>query len=230
MNTILFNPEDDIILSSSYEHGENTVPSVTQVLKHINEDYIAYWANSLGFKGIGYKKELNRYATEGTLVHNEIEEFLTNGPVMTDPVDKTIGFMSFVKWFSDRGYNSNNIIEPVMLEESFVGKYFCGTIDAVLKIGDKFHIVDYKTSSNIGYKYLMQLSAYHYLLNSIGITIHSLTILQLDKYEPRYTEYTIDIKDNVFLIKSLFNGFIQTLNSYNYINQFKNLDISKFKI
>lgn len=226
---MVFNYEDDIVIDLSYEHGENKVPSVTQVLKHINEDYIAQWANSLGFKGIGYRKELNKYAVEGTKVHNEIEEFLTDGLCMTDPVDKTMGFMSFIKWFNEKGYESNILIEPIILEKSLVGKYFCGTIDAVMNIGNEVHIVDYKTSSKIGYKYLMQLAAYKYLLKFIGIEVDKLTILQLNKYEAKYTQYTIDVKENSESIDLLFNGFIYTLNSFNYINSIKEIDVSAFK-
>lgn len=227
---MLFNQYEDTVIESTYEHGSNQVPSVTQILKHINEDYIAHWANSLGFKGLGYRKELNKYAIEGTKVHNEIEEFLTNGLCMTDPVGKTMGFMSFIRWYKEKGYDSNILIEPLLLEKSYVGKYFCGTIDAVMNIDGNIHIVDYKTSSTIGYKYFMQLSAYKYLLSKVGIEVDKLTILQLDKYDIKYTEYTIDTKENSDLIDLLFSGFIYTLDSYNYINKFRDLDISSFKI
>ena len=218
----------DEVKIGTYEHGENKVPSVTQVLSHINEAYIAQWANSLGFKGIGYRRELNRYAVEGTRVHNEIEHFLTEDLCMTDPVDKTMGFMSFIQWFNDMGYERNTLIEPIMLEKSLIGKHFCGTIDAVMKIGNEVHIVDYKTSSNIGYKYFMQLSAYKYLLEEIGINVDKLTVLQLNKFESKYTQYTIDIKQNEELVEALFNAFIETLNSFYYINLFRDMKTSDF--
>ena len=221
---------NDEVRIGTYEHGENKVPSVTQVLSHINEDYIAQWANSLGFKGIGYRRELNRYAVEGTRVHSEIEHFLTNDLCMTDPVDKTMGFMSFIQWFNDMGYERNILIEPIMLEKSLIGKYFCGTIDAVMRIGNEVHIVDYKTSSNIGYKYFMQLSAYRYLLEEIDIHVDKLTVLQLNKYESKYKQYTIDIKQNEELVDSLFNGFINTLNSFNSIRVFREIKISDFGV
>lgn len=221
---------NDEVKIGTYEHGENKVPSVTQVLSHINEDYIAQWANSLGFKGIGYRRELNRYAVEGTKVHNEIEHFLTNDLCMTDPVDKTMGFMSFIQWFNDMGYERNILIEPIMLEKSLIGEYFCGTIDAVMRIGNEVHIVDYKTSSNIGYKYFMQLSAYRYLLEEIGIHVDKLTVLQLNKYESKYKQYTIDIKENEELVDNLFNGFINTLNSFNSIKVLREIKSSEFGV
>lgn len=221
---------NDEVRIGTYEHGENKVPSVTQVLSHINEDYIAQWANSLGFKGIGYRRELNRYAVEGTRVHSEIEHFLTEDLCMTDPVDKTMGFMSFIQWFNDMGYERNTLIEPIMLEKSLIGKHFCGTIDAVMRIGNEVHIVDYKTSSNIGYKYFMQLSAYRYLLEEIGIHVDKLTVLQLNKYESKYKQYTIDIKQNEGLVDSLFNGFINTLNSFNSIKLLREIKSSEFGV
>lgn len=221
---------NDEVKIGTYEHGENKVPSVTQVLSHINEDYIAQWANSLGFKGIGYRRELNRYAVEGTRVHSEIEHFLTEDLCMTDPVDKTMGFMSFIQWFNDMGYERNILIEPIMLEKSLIGKYFCGTIDAVMRIGNEVHIVDYKTSSNIGYKYFMQLSAYRYLLEEIGIHVDKLTVLQLNKYESKYKQYTIDIKQNEGLVESMFEAFLDTLNSFKSVKVFREIKISDFGV
>lgn len=221
---------NDEVRIGTYEHGENKVPSVTQVLSHINEDYIAQWANSLGFKGIGYRRELNRYAVEGTRVHSEIEHFLTEDLCMTDPVDKTMGFMSFIQWFNDMGYERNILIEPIMLEKSLIGEYFCGTIDAVMRIGNEVHIVDYKTSSNIGYKYFMQLSAYRYLLEEIGIHVDKLTVLQLNKYESKYKQYTIDIKQNEGLVESMFEAFLDTLNSFNSIRLLREIKPSEFGV
>lgn len=226
----MINLDLDEVYIGTYEHGENKVPSVTQVLKHINEDYIAQWANSLGFKGLGYRRELNKYAVEGTKVHSEIEDFLTDGLCMTDPVDKTMGFMSFIQWFNDTGYINDTLIEPIMLEQSLIGKYFCGTIDAVMKIGNEVHIVDYKTSSSIGYKYFIQLSAYRYLLSKIGINVDKLTVLQLNKYDVKYKQYTIDIKSNIDLVDSLFAGFINTLGSLNIINELRQLKVSDFGV
>ena len=226
----MINLDLDEVYIGTYEHGENKVPSVTQVLKHINEDYIAQWANSLGFKGLGYRRELNKYAVEGTKVHSEIEHFLTDGLCMTDPVDKTMGFMSFIQWFNDTGYINDTLIEPIMLEQSLIGKYFCGTIDAVMKIGNEIHIVDYKTSSTIGYKYFIQLSAYRYLLSKIGINVDKLTVLQLNKYDVKYKQYTIDIKSNIDLVDSLFAGFINTLGSLNNINELRQLKVSDFGV
>ena len=226
----MINLDLDEVYIGTYEHGENKVPSVTQVLKHINEDYIAQWANSLGFKGLGYRRELNKYAVEGTKVHSEIEDFLTDGLCMTDPVDKTMGFMSFIQWFNDTGYINDTLIEPIILEKSLIGKYFCGTIDAVMKIGNEIHIVDYKTSSTIGYKYFIQLSAYRYLLSKIGINVDKLTVLQLNKYDVKYKQYTIDIKSNIGLVDSLFTGFISTLDSLNIINELRQLKVSDFGV
>lgn len=226
---VYFNINDDIIETGSYEHGSNKVPSVTQVLHHIHEDYIANWANSLGFKGIGYRKELNRYAVEGTRVHNEIEDFLRGGSPMISGDNISMGFASFIKWFLDSGVKSGKMIVPLMLEQSFIGKYFCGTIDAVLKIGDEVHIVDYKTSSNIGYKYFIQLAAYKYMLDKIGLQCDYLTVLQLDKYKVQATQYSISVKNNQELLNQLFNAFIYTLESLVAVDTAREIKVSDFK-
>ena len=53
------------------------VPRVTEILSRmIHNDSLMYWANSLGFKGLKYRDELNRAANIGTVAHSAIENFL----------------------------------------------------------------------------------------------------------------------------------------------------------
>ena len=55
----------------------NFVPRVTEILSTmIHSDALMYWANSLGFKGIGYRATLNAAAKVGTVAHEAIELFL----------------------------------------------------------------------------------------------------------------------------------------------------------
>ena len=54
-----------------YTYNGVNVPRVTSILdKTIGRPGIASWANSLGFKHIGYHKALNAAAAIGTETHN----------------------------------------------------------------------------------------------------------------------------------------------------------------
>ena len=148
-----FNALDDQITLGSYSHDDDTI-SVTKVLSHINEDYIAEWANNLGFRGKSYRNTLKMYADEGTLVHSEIEQFLKGGAnSMYELLGKPMGFLSFINWYRDL-VEMEIFVEPLMMEASMTGTFFSGTVDAVMNIGGQIHIVDYKTSNTISYKHL----------------------------------------------------------------------------
>ena len=120
-----------------------------------------YWANSLGFKGISYKKELSRYAVIGTKVHSEIERFLSGDRDLNtiNPDDYTqAGFYAFISWYDEQMNKFGKTIEILGLEQSFEGKYFRGTIDCIMRVDGLLYLVDFKTSSHIGYKYFYAVS------------------------------------------------------------------------
>ena len=75
-------------LGNKYMHNGIYVPRVTEIIsKMIHEDYLLYWANSLGFKRKKYKEELELAASKGTLAHSEIEEHL-NTAIPEVPLEK----------------------------------------------------------------------------------------------------------------------------------------------
>ena len=64
--------------SNRYYNSEGiSVPRVTEILSSmIHNDSLMYWANSLGFRGLKYKDELNKAADIGTNAHFAIEMYL----------------------------------------------------------------------------------------------------------------------------------------------------------
>lgn len=211
---------NDYAVEASSEQKENSnIKRVTKILDELNNPNIIFWANSLGFKHLSYIKELNKYAKLGTKVHEEAEDILKN---INSPFYflkyKTPGAYSFYSWIEEKR-KKHLSLKTLEIEKSIIGKYFCGTLDAILKIGEEIYLIDFKTSFHISYKYIMQLCAYRYLLKLLNYkyNIDKLMILQLDKYDPdKFNEFVIDCnleKDKVDLFTNAFLDLV--LLSYN---------------
>lgn len=188
------------------------VPRVTDILsKCIFESGLMQWANSLGFKHIGYTRELNRTADLGTKAHTAIEHFFKTGEMDI----KNISFMAFIKWWSY--IKEKNIVELIASEMKLVCKYFGGTLDALIKINDKIFLVDFKTSNHITYKHMLQLAAYRYMLYiTKGINIDGCIILQLNKESDIYQEYVLDftVDSHYAFIEDCARCFLSLVYSY----------------
>ena len=171
-----------------YEKGNYYVPRVTALLDTIKEDYLLQWANNLGWKRMSYTKTLQTYADIGTLVHNEIENYLKNGIPGISP-----GFLSFNEWWER--FTSLNKVTNIESELSLECPYFCGTTDLFLTANGRNCLVDFKTSKHIGYKYIMQLAAYTYMLQTeLNRPIDYCIIFQVDKTQPyKYQAYLYDL-------------------------------------
>ena len=195
---------------------ESEAKRVTEILSYIGEESLMYWANSLGFKGISYKKELSRYAVIGTKVHSEIERFLSGDRDLNtiNPDDYTqAGFYAFISWYDEQVNKFGKTIEILGLEQSFEGKYFKGTIDCIMRVDGLLYLVDFNTSSHIVYKYFMQLAAYEYLWSKAGNEpVFGFMIIKLNRDNPaKYATYTLDAIDggNTYLYNLLQDTFFK---------------------
>lgn len=169
--------------------GGHYVPRVTKLLGTINEPYLLKWANSLGYKHMDYNQTLNMYAEIGSEVHKQIELYLKTCQTPSNPAP---GFISFRSWWAQM--NILNTITDIQSEVPLVCEYFGGTADLLFNANGHYCLTDFKTSNNIGYKYVMQLAAYkHMIENTYGIKVDYCFILQVDKYKPdKYTTYIYD--------------------------------------
>ena len=169
------NSELNDLKRSMVDNIPRHVPRVTKLLDSIKEDYLLQWANSLGWKRKSYTRTLQEYAHIGTMVHEDIEEYFRFG---TEGL--TAGWVSFKMWWDE--LNRLNTVTDVMSEVELYGPYFGGTTDLYCKINGYGAIIDFKTSKNIGYKYVMQLAAYRHLMETTrGLPISYCIILQVDK-------------------------------------------------
>lgn len=185
-----------------YMYKKTRVPRTTEILSAmLHEDYLMTWANSLGFKRIGYKAYLKEAADKGTYTHHSIEEFLMNGidpdfnkiPIFAREATMN-GYESFISWLTY--VKRSNKVKVLDVEKKLACKYFGGTLDCLLEINGKKWLIDFKTSNHVGYKYCLQLASYAYMLKEIGIEIDGCLILQLDKTCVDYREYVLDLENN----------------------------------
>lgn len=173
-----------------YTYDGTNVPRATEIIsKMIHEDSIVQWANSLGFKHKGYKRVLNEAAVYGTKAHSTIEKFL-EGEELPENYPTTI-LDGFKQWWDI--LNSNNTVEVIGQEQKLSCQWFGGTYDMLISINGRLHLVDFKTSNHVTYKYYLQLAAYNYLLKQQGVNIQGVIILQLRKDSPAFNEYVLNL-------------------------------------
>lgn len=199
------------------------VPRVTEILsKMIHRDNLMYWANSLGFKGLRYKDVLNNAADIGTIAHAAIEKFLKN---KLESVDN-IPFLGFISWYNIVTQDIGLPIEVIFVEHKLTCKWFGGTMDALLKIGNKLYLIDFKTSNHVTFNYFLQLAAYRFMLKEKeNIDIDGVIVLQLDKTAPGFNEYLLDfsIKEHLLFINHCEKTFLSLVYAYYNVEHAENL-------
>ena len=120
--------EEDVtpikLKEEKYYYNNIPVPRVTEIIsKMISEDYLLYWANSLGFKKQGYKKTVQAAADIGSETHDLISRFLL-GETFTS---NNIPYLAFRKWWIE--VSSNNSVSVLGSEVQLTCPYFGGTYD-----------------------------------------------------------------------------------------------------
>ena len=166
--------DNDLVTEEKYFFKGNPVPRVTSVISSmIHEEYLIEWANYLGFKHQKYKDVVQQAFDIGTLTHERIEHILHNNDFNDNEL---IPVQSFWAWYSI--LKENNDIEVVYTEKQLVCDLYGGTLDAVLKINDKYYLIDFKTSKHVTYKYFLQLAAYRKMLReSENLNLNGVIIL-----------------------------------------------------
>lgn len=175
-----------------YTKSFHTVPRVSKILETcMDSSYLTSWANSLGLKGKVYEEVLNKYADYGTKTHNEVEEYIRNGTV---PEKKSSSFIAFEKWW--KMITTQHQWKVIGMEEKLVSPWFGGTYDMLMEIDDNRFLVDFKTSSRISFRYCLQLSAYHLLMQYNNLPeIDGIIILRLPRNNPNFEECVYHYND-----------------------------------
>ena len=193
--------------------GQFNVPRVTHILDEtIGKKFLTKWAASLGKD---YYKKSREILDTGSLVHEKINDFLSNGALKESyDLAKTANFIeaqtsynNFLQWYSDT-LEKNISITPILLEYPLVTPWFGGTMDALIKFEnpnnevDSVYVVDFKTSSKISYEYFLQTMCYYIAIefyrNNPAIApmqfpeVDGLMVLRFDKTHDQYQVQTFE--------------------------------------
>jgi len=168
------------------------------------------------FTGVEFVPEfiLQPAAERGTAVHKMVEGKL-KGFEPVDVPENLLGYMqSFDHFFGeweDKFEDGNLDIEKRLYNDKYE---ITGMIDCVLKINDRIHIIDWKTSSSVYHHWDVQLSAYSllYLLELGELNNENIIplIVKLDKNgkPPKILEVS-NIEENIDI-------FLKCLDLYRY--------------
>jgi predicted RecB family nuclease len=113
------------------------------------------------------------------------------------------------------------------MEQKLVCQWYGGTYDLLLSINDKNYVVDFKTSNQFNYKYLIQSTVYKSLLEGMGYNIDGIIILRLSKKDISFSTLTLltNIKEHNEYMQKLLNFFNSMVYSfYNKVYSENNFD------
>ena len=139
-------------------------------------------------------------------------------------------------------YNSR-IEEVVGVEIPVTCPWYGGTIDAIVKINGAYYIIDFKTSKNISFNYLVQVSAYMWIINN-GYSpnlpmIDGIGIIRVDKscygrYEDLFlnnfvTAQRLSIEEYQRTFAAYVNSYYRSLNAEYMTDIYKNCSYNPVK-
>lgn len=140
------------------------VPGGSTIANVINEggDALIGWANRMGLDGIDTRAYTNETARVGSLAHAMIEqmmggETLDTSDFTANQIERaTWAFESFKKWHSAHNFETYAAELPLVSDEFKFG----GTIDWYGKMDGQYTLLDFKTSKQIRFSHVLQISGY----------------------------------------------------------------------
>lgn len=214
--------------------NNNPIPRVTKIIaQNQNQDYLIQWAANIGRRKYDYYRE--KAMDIGTIVHMIIDEYLGAKYIAKNissfhidynefDYDKKesiySAFESFLKWEKDLNNAGYYIEEVVGLEIPVMCPWFGGTVDGIVKINGAYYIIDFKTSKQISYDYLIQASAYMWMINNgYGNNlphINGIGIIRVNKSNIKYEDLFLNefVPENYQFICRLIQAFLSYVDSY----------------
>ncbi len=168
---------DEFKENSGYQIGNFWYPRVTKIVEIKSKPALyRFYGTMASFADAERVKE--RSATEGTLVHNTIEDILLRKkPSIPPSIEPSI--KSFLEFVMTR----NIQVDPRYVEHRLSNHEYryAGTLDAIATIDGTLGILDIKTSQEIYRDYNLQTSAYFYAMKDVVRGLKTRWILRIDQ-------------------------------------------------
>lgn len=159
-------------------------PSVSELLKLLDKPALLKWSNDIGLKGIKLEDYRKKSTGDGTNLHNQIEQYFTNGVCLENPIHQ-------------------EALEQMMLGKEFINceqkienKWFVGRYDIMLGQETDIFICDFKSSNRIYFEQRLQLSAYQMCFPESKIAV-----IQIPSF--KFTPINIDFEQYQNILKAL---------------------------
>lgn len=212
----------------TYFYNGIPVPRVSEILSETSsKQFLINWAAKLGYHD--YKTAQNKALQIGSAVHEILEAYMKSGEIIDLSfklpaeyivyVNKAVNnFINWKKDFESKG----NYIYRLATEMKFSTPFYGGTIDLIAEINGAVYIIDYKTSKQLSYEYILQTCAYRWAMNNgycgwVGDELapaKGIGLIRIDKEKDSYESYFLTDPN---LLNQYTNCFMNRLRSF-YLN------------
>ena len=219
-----------------YWVGDKPYISATSAISVIDKPALRYWFGTQVYLSYTADPTLNqkeclaspwkatKKATDrGSKVHHLTETPIDDVEALDEPEEIKGYLRAYKKWETD--------FKPEILEVEktvFSEKYgFAGSLDRIMKVGDKIVLLDIKTGKDIYDEVYLQLSAYKQALKEEGYEVEEMAPLLLKengdyKYAPTSDDFLEPFLNCLGLWKFQNRGDIEKIKTYLKLKKEKN--------
>ena len=181
---------------TAYYVGKTRVPSVTTILDgNLGWKWPALlgWTKKVMRQGMDPDAVKTDAGTVGTLVHAMIEAFLSAKEVDYSFFSKTqqtvarVAFGGFMGWFRENKISTLGAEVPL----THTALRYGGTIDLWCKMGNRYTLIDFKSSTAVYLDHRIQVAAYSELIRHRYKKSHDVIVLHLNKELGSVTVHTL---------------------------------------
>lgn len=224
--------------------GGESLPSVTSILKMWPKDGLVQWAANCAVDHIITESETRMFidnddlkameqgakkahltmrdeaAGLGTMIHDAIE-ILLKGDKPENYYQHEMVLSACEAW---KRFASENMIEPLAVEQTVIGDGYAGRIDLVANMNGRVTMIDFKTSKRFHDSFPMQIAAYcEAFEKTYGINISSMGVLRYDKLSGRilFKDYSPLREQALDTFKNLLKLFYSALDYWASLKEAK---------
>lgn len=165
--------------------------------------------DAIAASSLEYKNTGKYHADIGTYVHNMIVEHSQKGNV-DESIDNDLAETAFDSYLLFEQEYSPEVLQSELLVYNSRRKV-AGTLDAIIRIGSKRILLDYKTSRQFYPTHALQLGGYQWLYTE---PVDELWVVRLNKYPSYGPSYEIAVVDSDLA----YGGFMSMLNIHDILS------------